>query len=261
MNLAQGLVLDINECNVQGTPNGFTVKALGTRTSDADVTKYYAGGFIGKSTSVHIRNSHVKTLKDVTADEISGYAGGFAGATETGGLADAANEDTEALKLLGINGLLNAVPYLVSDFKNTTVAYQPESAEVAQVRAAYAGGFIGEMQSGYIDNKGLDKPYAVSNILNVKGTYYAGGFGGKIYSGGLATAGDLSILNGLLNINASNLLSVLNVYIPIIHSAGVSSNGLIVEVTSTDKNDSNSGSAGGYVGYGSGLKISNSHVK
>ena len=117
LNLAQGLVLDINECNVKGTPNGFTVKALGTRTSDADVTKHYAGGFIGKSTSVHIRNSHVKTLKDVTADEISGYAGGFAGATETGGLADAANEDTEALKLLGINGLLNAVPYLVSDFK------------------------------------------------------------------------------------------------------------------------------------------------
>ncbi|MCG4880086.1 Cna B-type domain-containing protein [Amedibacillus dolichus] len=260
LDLAQGLVLDISECDVQGTTNGFTVKALGTKTSDVDVTKYYAGGFIGKSTSVHIRNSHVKGLKDVTADGISGYAGGFAGATETGGLADAANKDTEALKLLGINGLLNAVPYLVSDFKNTTVAYQPESAEVAQVRAAYAGGFIGEMQSGYIDNKGLDKPYAVSNILNVKGTYYAGGFGGKIYSGGLATAGDLSILNGLLNINASNLLSVLNVYIPIINSAGVSSKGLIVEVTSTDINDSNSGSAGGYVGYGSGLKISNSHV-
>ena len=72
LNLAQGLVLDINECNVKGTPNGFTVKALGTRISDADVTKHYAGGFIGKSTSVHIRNSHVKTLKDVTADEISG---------------------------------------------------------------------------------------------------------------------------------------------------------------------------------------------
>lgn len=260
LNLAQGLVLDISECDIQGTTSGFTVKASGTRTSDTDVTKYYAGGFVGKSTSAHIRNSQVKSLKDVTADEISGYAGGFAGATETGGLADAANEDTEALKLLGINGLLNAVPYLVSDFKNTTVDYQPESAEVAQVRAAYVGGFIGEMQSGYINNKELGNPYAVSNIFNVQGTYYAGGFGGKIYSGGLATAGDLSILNGLLNINASELLSVLNVYIPIIHSAGVSSPGLIVEVTSTNKDDSNSGSAGGYVGYGSGLKISNSHV-
>lgn len=260
LNLAQGLVLDISECDVQGTTSGFTVKALGTQTSDVDVTKYYAGGFIGKSTSVHIRNSQVKRLKDVTADEISGYAGGFAGATETGGLADAANDDTEALKLLGINGLLNAVPYLVSDFKNTTVDYQPESADTPQVSAAYAGGFIGEMQSGYIDNKELEKPYAVFNILNVKGTYYAGGFGGKIYSGGLATAGDLSILNGLLNINASELLSVLNVYIPVINSAGVSSKGLIVEVTSTNKDDSNSGSTGGYVGYGSGLKISNSHV-
>ena len=260
LNLAQGLVLDISDCDVQGTTNGFTVKALGTQTSDVDATKYYAGGFIGKSTSVHIRNSQVKRLKNVTANEKSGYAGGFAGATETGGLADAANDDTEALKLLGINGLLNAVPYLVSDFKNTTVDYQPESADVSQVSAAYAGGFIGEMQSGYIDNKELEKPYAVFNILNVKGTYYAGGFGGKIYSGGLATAGDLSILNGLLNINASELLSVLNVYIPVINSAGVSSKGLIVEVTSTNKNDSNSGSAGGYVGYGSGLKISNSHV-
>ena len=260
LNLAQGLVLDISECDVQGTTSGFTVKALGTQTSDVDVTKYYAGGFIGKSTSVHIRNSQVERLKDVTADETSGYAGGFAGATETGGLADAANDDTEALKLLGIKGLLNAVPYLVSDFKNTTVDYQPKSADTPQVSAAYAGGFIGEMQSGYINNKELDNPYAVSKILNVKGSYYAGGFAGKIYSGGLATAGDLSILNGLLNISASNLLSVLNVYIPMIDSAGVSSNGLIVEVTSTNKDDSNSGSAGGYVGYGSGLKISNSQV-
>lgn len=260
LNLAQGLVLDMSECDVQGTTSGFTVKAFGTQSTDVDVTKYYAGGFIGKSTSVHIRNSQVKRLKDVTADETSGYAGGFAGVTETGGLADAANGDTDALELLGINGLLNAVPYLVSDFKNTTVDYQPESADVSQVSAAYAGGFIGEMQSGYINNKELDNPYAVSNILNVKGSYYAGGFAGKIYSGGLATAGDLSILNGLLNISASDLLSVLNVYIPMIDSAGVSSNGLIVEVTSTNKDDSNSGSAGGYVGYGSGLKISNSHV-
>ena len=157
---------------------------------------------------------------------------------------------------------MNAVPYLVSDFKNTTVEYRAGSEEAVQVRAAYAGGFIGEMQSGYINNKELGNPYAVSNIFHVQGTYYAGGFGGKIYSGGLATAGDLSILNGLLNINASNLLSVLNVYIPIIHSAGVSSNGLIVEVTAINKeDDSNSGSAGGYVGYGSGLKISNSHVE
>ena len=260
LNLAQGLVLDMSECDVQGTTSGFTVKAFGTQSTDVDVTKYYAGGFIGKSTSVHIRNSQVKRIKDVTADETSGYAGGFAGATETGGLADAANGDTDALELLGINGLLNAVPYLVSDFKNTTVDYQPESADVSQVSAAYAGGFIGEMQSGYINNKELDNPYAVSNILNVKGSYYAGGFAGKIYSGGLATAGDLSILNGLLNISASDLLSVLNVYIPVINSAGVSSKGLIVEVTSTNKDDSNSGSAGGYVGYGSGLKISNSHV-
>ena len=76
--------------------------------------------------------------------------------------------------------------------------YQPESEEAVQVRAAYAGGFIGEMQSGYINNKELGNPYAASNIFHVQGTYYAGGFGGKIYSGGLATAGDLSILNGLL---------------------------------------------------------------
>ena len=75
LNLAQGLVLDMSECDVQGTTSGFTVKAFGTQSTDVDVTKYYAGGFIGKSTSVHIRHSQVKRITDVTADETSGYAG------------------------------------------------------------------------------------------------------------------------------------------------------------------------------------------
>lgn len=259
LSLADGVVLNINHCNAGGVQTGFRVAATGSHNAESDKTKYYAGGFIGKSTSVHIGDANVTNLQKVTADMKFGYAGGFSGKNETGGLADAAGEDTGALELLGIEGLLNAVPYLVSDFKNVTVKFV--SLKEPQVKAGYAGGFIGEMQSGKIDNSKLSEPYAVYGAEYIQGEYYAGGFAGKMYSGGLASANGLSVLNGLLNINISNLLNVLNVYIPSVTHAGVFSDGLVVETVSMDANDIHSGSAGGYVGYGSGVKISRCDVK
>ena len=61
--------------------------------------------------------------------------------------------------------------------------------------------------------------YAIQNISYVKGKTYAGGFGGKVYSGALAdSTKGISILGGLadLNIQISDLLSLIQVYIPII---------------------------------------------
>ncbi len=113
------------------------------------------------------------------------------------------------------------------------------------------------------------------------GGSYAGGFGGKVTSGALAAAdGGVSILGGLssLNIGIEGLLGVLNAYVPTIVNAGVKSDastveatsgaplpdqnnpGLVVEATSMDAIDSQSGSAGGYIGYGSGVQVSNCDV-
>lgn len=258
LSLADGMVLDIKSSTITGIQEGLEVCSAGAHTVESDKTKYYAGGFIGKSTSVHIADASVKNLKKVTADTNFGYAGGFSGITETGGLADAAGEDSDILNIIGIEGLINTVPYLISDFKNTTVNFI--SSEEPQVKASYAGGFIGEMQSGKVENSTLDSPYVVYDATYIQGEYYSGGFAGKMYSGGLASTNGLSVLNGSLNINLSNLLSILNIYIPTTNYAGVSSQGLIVETLSMNESDLNSGSAGGYVGYGSGVKISNSDV-
>ena len=84
-------------------------------------------------------------------------------------------------------------------------------------------GFIGNMQSGTIENS--DENYlAVKNIEYVQGTYYAGGFAGKAYSGGIVNSGGLSLLGALkLNVSAANIVSVLEVYIPIIKNANIDS--------------------------------------
>ena len=126
--------------------------------------------------------------------------------------------------ILSIDHLLSAAAYLIPEYNSCTVSYVSNSGGV-QAEAAAAGGFLGDMQSGTVNNSGLEKPYAVYQLESVKGTYYAGGFAGKAYSGGLAESGGLSLLGGIkgLNISISDLLSVVNAYIPIITAAGVHS--------------------------------------
>ena len=83
---------------------------------------------------------------------------------------------------------------------------------------------------------------------------------GNVYSGALADAGKgISILGKLkgLNINVSDLLNLINAYIPYVQYAGVKSdNGFTVIANKTKTDDSNSGSAGGFIGYGSGVQVS-----
>lgn len=101
-----------------------------------------------------------------------------------------------------------------------------------------------------------EKQFAVFNLEKVSGYKYAGGFAGNVIAGGVASSDGLKLLNGILNLNISNLLSVLDVYIPRINSSGVKSveAGLVVESNSKD------GYAGGYVGRASGAQIKDSDV-
>ena len=266
LSLAEGVRLNIKDSQVNGIADGLSVSATGVN-SQGSIEEFVAGGFIGESKSVVIENSKVTNLKSVTADATYGYAGGFTGTSETGGLAGVVQEGENKLPgILDINGLLGVVPYLIPEYKNCTVTYVSNNNK-AQINAAVAGGFIADMQSGTIDNTGIEDHIAVYNLENVTGTYYAGGFAGRATSGGLASAGGLSLLEGLLDIDITNLLSLLETYIPVINNASVSSveDGFVVSAKQEDKESSldavgNSGSAGGFIGYGSGVQISSCDV-
>ena len=134
------------------------------------------------------------------------------------------------------------------------------------VTADVAGGFAADFQSGTVDNssRGENDYYAVYNLDSVNGQSYAGGFGGNVYSGALADAGKgISVLGNIngLNINIGELLNLVNAYVPIIKYAGVKSdNGFTVSANKIKSDDTNSGSAGGFIGYGSGVQVSHCDV-
>ena len=267
LKVASGVRVTINDSHVIGVADGLTVKATGTN-SDGGAVDYVAGGFVGKSHSCEINHSDVKNLKEVSANDTDGYAGGFIGTSQTGGLADVASEDdlkgwiNKDTSVLDINGLLTAVKYLIPSYTVCTVTY----VNGGGVSADTAGGFVGNFQSGTLNNHdaGQGNYYSVYNLDHVNGQSYAGGFGGNVYSGALADAGKgISILGGLngLNVNVGELLNLINAYIPYVQYAGVKSDqGFTVIANKLKTDDTHAGSAGGFIGYGSGVQVSHCDV-
>ena len=260
LSVAEGIRVKITDAHVEGITDGFTVQAKGSN-DDGEMVDYVAGGFIGKSNSCEISQSDVKNLKEVTANDTDGNAGGFIGTSSTGGLADVADE-TEIKALISANGLLNAVKYLIPSYTQCTVSYVSGGG----VTADTAGGFAGSFQSGTVNNQaaGEGNYYSVYNLEHVNGQSYAGGFGGNVYSGALAQAGKgISILGSIngLNINIADLVNLINAYIPYVQYAGIQSKeGFTVTANTIKAADSNSGSAGGFIGYGSGVQVSTCDV-
>lgn len=256
LSLGQAIEVKIKDTYVSGIKDGFTVHAKGSRDSNS-VRDYSASGFIAKSGSTKIENSHVTNLKSVNAADDGGYASGFVGISKTGGLAEVA-DDNSIKSLIETNGLVNAVGYLIPKYTNCTVSFVNGGSVTADV----AGGFGADFQSGTVDNssRGTNDYYAVYNLDSVNGQSYAGGFGGNVYSGALADASKgISILGNIdgLNINIGELLNLVNAYVPTIEYAGVKSdNGFTVTANKIKSNDTNSGSAGGFIGYGSGVQVS-----
>ena len=256
LSLGQAVEVKIQNVQVNGVEKGFEVKATGVRAENS-VRDYTASGFIARSNCTKVENAHVTKLKSVEAADVGGYAAGFVAISKTGGLAEVGN-DAEVKSLIKANGLLNAVSYLIPSYTNCTVSY----VEGGSVTADVAGGFTADFQSGVVNNfdRGVDDYYAVYNLAAVNGQSYAGGFGGNVYSGALADAGKgISILGNLngLNINIGELVNLINAYIPYVQYAGVKSdNGFTVTANKTKTDDSNSGSAGGFIGYGSGVQVS-----
>ena len=260
LSLGQAIEVKINNVNVNGSQTGFTVHAKGSREGES-VRDYSASGFIAKSGSTKVEDSHVTNLKSVKAADDGGYASGFVAISKTGGLADVA-DDTSIKSLIEANGLVSAVGYLIPKYTNCTVSFVNGGSVTADV----AGGFAADFQSGTVDNssRGENDYYAVYNLDSVNGQSYAGGFGGNVYSGALADAGKgISVLGNIngLNINIGDLVNLINAYVPIIEYAGVkSANGFTVTANKIKSDDTNSGSAGGFIGYGSGVQVSHCDV-
>lgn len=302
LSVAQYSSVAVTASNVNGIANGFTVKATG-KNENNETTDYAAGGFYGQANSTKTRESHVTNLKSVAADTSTsdGIAGGFVGFSTTGGLADALSnaDDSSVLDnlikggLLSVNDLLGAMPYLIPSYTYTTVTY----VNGGYVEGDIAGGYAGNFQSGKVNqfsetdlkndstlagvqSRVQTNPVAVVNLDHVTGGAYAGGFGGKVVSGALASAGNggLSLLGKFGTVDLANLLQVVQGYVPFISYAGVHSDATTVEATSGnkisdpddpgftvsatrfDQSDTQSGSAGGYIGYGSGVQVSHSSV-
>lgn len=260
LSLGQAIEVKINDVNVRGSQTGFTVHAKGSREGES-VRDYCASGFIAKSGSTKVDNSNVSNLKSVQATDNGGYASGFVAISKTGGLAEVA-DDTSIKSLIETNGLVSAVGYLIPKYTNCTVSF----VNGGNVTADVAGGFAADFQSGTVDNssRGENDYYSVYNLDSVNGQSYAGGFGGNVYSGALADAGrGISVLGNIngLNINIGDLVNLINAYVPIIEYAGVKSdNGFTVSANKIKSDDTNSGSAGGFIGYGSGVQVSHCDV-
>ena len=259
LSIGQYVQVFINNVNVNGIGDGFTVAATGQREENS-VLDYTASGFVARSNSTKVEDAHVTNLKSVTAAKDGGYAAGFVAISKTGGLAEVGEDSTQVKSLIETNGLVTAISYLIPSYTNCTVSYVTNGSVTGDV----AGGFTADFQSGTVNNqaRGKDGYYAVYNLGSVNGQSYAGGFAGRAYSGALADASKgISILGNLgININVDKLVSVINAYVPYIQYAGVKSDGGFTVTAKKLTEDTTVGSAGGFVGYASGAQISYSDV-
>lgn len=264
----------ISDSSIEG--NNLVVTASG---KNDDVALGDAGGYIGNGKAVMVKNSDVTNVKEVTA---SYHAGGYIGIMRSGSAAEAGDATGNLLnsvlgKILSLKELasvLQAASSKITNCKVSGIEKENEGLTVIADRGSdkaegYAGGFVGEMQSGHVDNvanaAASGKGTAVENLLKVEGLRYAGGFGGLVKAGAVAEIGaESSILTKVVDL--TGLLSLVNAFVPVISNASVRSvkDGFTVHVTGTlekdSTNDADAGSAGGFIGCGTGVQISNSDV-
>ena len=261
----------ISDSSIEG--NNLVVTASG---KNDDVALGDAGGYIGNGKAVMLKNSDVTNVKEVKAPY---HAGGYIGIMRSGSAAEAGDATGDLLnsvlgKILSLKELASVLQAASSKITNCKVAGTADGLTVTadsgfENAEGYAGGFVGEMQSGHVDNSSnavdAGKGTAVENLLKVEGLRYAGGFGGLVKAGAVAEIGDKSsILTKVVDL--TGLLSLVNAFVPVISNASVNSveKGFTVTVTGTlekdSTNDADAGSAGGFIGCGTGVQISNSDV-
>ena len=184
-------------------------------------------------------------LKKIQPQVIADYAGGFAGEIES------AQIDNSKVETQPEPQPAEQQENADSNLEQNKNSNEEENKETVKTEQTTKEAKVEESKATE-----PERQYAVFNLEKVSGYKYAGGFAGNVIAGGVGESDGLSLLNGILKINVDNLLSILDVYIPKINSAGVKSveSGFVVESNSSD------GYAGGYIGRASGAQIKDSDV-
>lgn len=184
-------------------------------------------------------------LKKIQPQVIADYAGGFAGEIES------AQIDNSKVETQPEPEPAEQQKNADSNLEQNKNSNEEENKETVKTEQTTKEAKVEESKATE-----PERQYAVFNLEKVSGYKYAGGFAGNVIAGGVGESDGLSLLNGILKIKVDNLLSILDVYIPKINSAGVKSvgSGFVVESNSSD------GYAGGYIGRASGAQIKDSDV-
>ena len=165
----------ISDSSIEG--NNLVVTASG---KNDDVALGDAGGYIGNGKAVMVKNSDVTNVKEVTAPY---HAGGYIGIMRSGSAAEAGDATGDLLnsvlgKILSLKELASVLQVASSKITNCKVAGTADGLTVTanngfENAEGYAGGFVGEMQSGHVDNSAnavdSGKGTAVENLLKVEG--------------------------------------------------------------------------------------------
>lgn len=273
-------VMDVAYPRISRASVAGSALAVAAAGRQGDVTLGDAGGYIGSGRAITVEYSLVTEVKEVMG---ASRAGGFIGVMSSGTAVEVSDEEGALLNsILGqiadiqqLAGVLQCAGCDLTACKVSGVeqgmyiAARCRQDNEAAASRAMAGGFVGEMQSGTVDNsieasEGR-KGTAVENLAGVEGLRYAGGFAGRAKAGAVAqVAQDSALLTHL--VTAADLVTVINTFVPVIRQASVRSvdTGFTVAVIGTDQEDNtqdvHSGSAGGFIGYASGVQVSGSDV-
>ena len=232
---------------------------------DGDTVKYaaYAGGFAGslEASAVGEKDSDAKKIQVQNLRSVDGglYAGGFFGLADVAGVAQVSGTDPNGSKTkllqdlikLGNTSVLAAFRTYIYDSTVTGVsdgltvrAYTAkQQGTLSETRySGCAGGFGGGMMDGSV------KYSAVSNLANVEGLNYTGGFVGHLGKSGVADIDDVSVLEELLG----GTVGVLDLFGSHVENCTVTGFGLgtVVEAKGGEQPI-----AGGFAGYADLAKI------
>lgn len=232
---------------------------------EGDSVKYaaYAGGFAGslEASAVGEKDSAIGKIQVENLRSVDGgkYAGGFFGLADVAGVAQVSGKDPKGsetkllsgLIKLGNTSVLDAFRTYIYDSKVTgvqsglTVQAHSGSQEATQSETRYtgcAGGFGGGMMDGSVKNS------AVSNLANIEGLNYTGGFVGHLGKSGVADIDDVSVLEELLG----GTVGVLDLFGSHVENCTVTGFGLgtVVEAKGGEQPI-----AGGFAGYADLAKI------
>lgn len=261
----QATATTIHAATVSAADNtwGFVVDGA---YKDGGTVKYaaYAGGFAGslEASAVGEKDSDAKKIQVQNLRSVDGglYAGGFFGLADVAGVAQVSGTDPNGsetkllsgLIKLGNTSVLDAFRTYIYDSAVTGIsngltvrAYTAEQqGALSETRySGCAGGFGGGMMDGSVKNS------AVSNLANVEGPNYTGGFVGHLGKSGVADIDDVDVLDKLLG-GTVGALDLFGAHVENCSVSGFGS-GAIVQAENGQKPV-----AGGFAGYADLAKIS-----